>query len=171
MKEAEIKMKKYFIFLSLALLMILSACSTEEKTSDCSNTLVPIEIDSGYNLSEPESNEKVTFSTTITHEGLPVENANQVEFEIWEHGNQEYHHLLKAEKVEPGVYQLDWTFEEEGVYYIYYHVTACDMHRMEKEMVVVGDVDVDEITSKPDTVNLEMGNTDQNNNESDHSNH
>ncbi|WP_368502864.1 FixH family protein (plasmid) [Alkalihalophilus sp. As8PL] len=164
-------MFKNFLFLSIASLVVLSACSTEEKTSDCSNTLVPIEIDSGYDLSEPKPNEEVNFSTTITHEGLPVETANQVEFEIWEHGNKEYHHLIEAQKAEPGVYQLDWTFEEDGVYYIYYHITACNMHRMEKEMVIVGDVDVDAIISNPDTVNLEIGNKEHNNKKSDHSSH
>ncbi len=161
--------RKLLLLLFVLSLLFLSACSNERETSACTNTLVPIEVELDWNSNDSESTEDVIFQATVTHEGLPVESANKVEFEIWEHGNQDYHHLVEAKKVEPGVYQLSWSFEKEGVYYIYYHVTACDMHRMEKEMVVIGNVDVDNITSSPDDVNLNMGST--NDNKNGHSGH
>ena len=126
----------------------------------CSNTLVPIEVDFTWEPSALEAGDEALLSAHVTHDGLAVDQANEVKFEIWEHANPDYHHMIEAENAGDGFYTLPWSFDTDGVYYVYYHVTACDMHRMEKELVIIGDVDVDAVTSEPDTVVPEMNHGD-----------
>ncbi|WP_209121947.1 FixH family protein [Alkalihalobacillus sp. BA299] len=155
--------KKLSIISSVLLLGLMTACGqtegegqSEVTTGPCENTLVPIEVDFSFEPEHPESGQSIQFTAHVTHEGFAVEDAEDVKIEIWEHANPDYHHKVETENEGNGVYTLEWPFQEEGVYYAYYHVTACSMHRMEKEMIVVGDVDVEAITAQPDTVTTKM---------------
>ncbi|WP_216828416.1 FixH family protein [Alkalihalobacterium elongatum] len=153
-------MKKLSIIGSVVLLGLMTACGQAEDNGQasgaCENPLVPIEVDFSWEPEAPESGENLLFTAHVTHDGFNVEEADDVQFEIWEHANPDYHHMLETENQGDGLYTLDWMFQEDGVYYAYYHVTACAMHRMEKQMVVVGDVDVEATTAEPDTVTTKM---------------
>lgn len=154
-------MKKLkLVLVSLCTFMIVG-CGANVETEQagpvaCENPLIPVEVDFSWDPEQLQSGEAATFKAVVTQDNLSVENANEVKFEIWEHNNPDYHYMEDTQNEGNGSYTLDWTFPEDGVYYAYYHVTACDMHRMEKVMIVVGDVNVDEITAEPDTVKGEM---------------
>ncbi|MBU8908350.1 FixH family protein [Desertibacillus haloalkaliphilus] len=152
-------MKRFSSILFLLMSVFLAACSQpeEEAAVPCENTLAPLEVDFSWITEEADvvdEAEPVSLQAIVSHDNIPIDDAYEVVFEIWEHANGEYHHIEDAKNQGDGLYALDWTFEDEGVYYVYYHVTACDQHRMEKSQLVVGDVDVDEITSVPDDVEL-----------------
>ncbi|OLO40577.1 hypothetical protein BTR23_06210 [Alkalihalophilus pseudofirmus] len=170
--------KKLSVISTVLLLGFLTACGqsgdegqTEGTTGACENPLVPIEVDFTWTPDTLESGQSHLFSAHVTHDGFDVEEAEDVKFEIWEHANPDYHHMLETENQGEGLYTLDWTFQEDGVYYAYYHVTACSMHRMEKEMLVVGDVDVDAITAEPDTISTKMGGHNSHEDHEDHEDH
>ncbi len=133
----------------LAIMIFLTACG-EEEAVPCGNTLVPIEVSFSWDSVELDSGAEVEFEAIVTHDEIPVDNAQEVIFEIWEHGNEDYHFMEETVVEGDGRYTLDWTFDRDGVYYVYYHVTACSMHRMEKVQIVIGDVDVDAILAEPD---------------------
>lgn len=135
---------------------LLVACVGESTSpAPCENTLVPIEVEFSWEPNEGTSEDEYLFKAIVTHEGINVDDAD-VQFEIWEHRNGDYHFMEETNHEGDGVYTLKWDFPKDGVYYAYYHVTACGMHRMEKEMVVVGDVNVEEITAEPDNVTGKM---------------
>ncbi|MDE5412494.1 FixH family protein [Alkalihalobacterium chitinilyticum] len=176
--------KKLSIIGSVLLLGLMTACGqtgddgqANVASGPCENPLVPIEVDFTWDPETIVSDESIQFTAHVTHDGFNVEQADDVQFEIWEHANPDYHHMLETENQGDGLYTLDWTFPEEGVYYAYYHVTACAMHRMEKQMVVVGDVDVEAITAQPDTVTTKMeghgehGGHDEQDEHQDHEDH
>lgn len=166
-------MKKIAMIWSMTIILVVAtACGTtnevEEATGACENPLVPVEVDLTWEPSELNASEEIQFKAEVTHDGYPVLEAQEVNFEIWEHNNPDYHHMLETSHEGNGVYSLDWTFETEGIYYIYYHVTACDMHRMEKSMLVVGEVNTEELLAEPDTVQSKM---DGHGDHSEHSEH
>ncbi len=133
-------------------LLFSTGCQQEEQVAVCQDPLIPIEVDFQITPENIEPASEVLFEAVVTHDNLPIENAQQVDFEIWEHNNSDYHHNVEATEIGEGRYTIPWTFDSEGVYYAYYHVTACEMHRMEKEMLIVGQPDVDSILEHPDQV-------------------
>ncbi|PTX59973.1 YtkA-like protein [Melghirimyces profundicolus] len=72
-----------------------------------------------------------TLKVTITHEGKPVNDADDVQFEVWEKGaGKNEHEKLPAEFKGDGIYQVKKTFNEPGTYRVMYHVTAKGSHVM-----------------------------------------
>lgn len=68
----------------------------------------------------------------ITYEGKPVNDANDVKFEIWKKGaSKDEHEKITAKKSDDGVYSIQKTFDKAGDYKIMYHVTAKGGHVME----------------------------------------
>jgi hypothetical protein len=53
--------------------------------------------------------------------------------------------MLEANNNEDGTYTAEVTFEEDGIYEIYAHTTARDMHTMPKKVVTIGDVSSQEV--------------------------
>lgn len=147
-------MKRLLWSVFLVFSLILSACGgSGEEVATCENTLAPVMVDLSWSPANISPENTVTFQVNISHDNLPIADPQEVELEIWEHANENYHFLEEMEATDkPGVYTLEWEFPDEGVYYAYYHVTACDMHRMEKEQVIVGNPDVEQIEREEDTV-------------------
>lgn len=169
-----------FLLTFMASILFLAACGGQANTSEgetsnapapCENTLVPVKVDFSWEPQEGSSADQYTFKAIVTHDGIAVSDAQEVKFEIWEHSNPDYHFMEETKNEGDGVYTLEWNFPKDGVYYAYYHVTACDMHVMEKQMVVVGDVDVEAITAEPDTVKgqMEHGHNNEGDGEHNHS--
>lgn len=77
----------------------------------------------------------------ITHEGKPVNDADDVKFEIWKKGApKDEHEKIDAKKSGDGVYGIEKTFPEAGEYQVMYHVTARGGHVMEPaETLTVGE--------------------------------
>lgn len=140
-------MKKYtFLVLFIFILMMTACQNTKEEEI---NLLDPIEVELTMET-ELVINDEMTTKAIITQNDRAVTDANEVVFEIWQHGNSETYQKLDGINIGDGVYEVNWVAEEEGVYYIFYHVTARGMHRMKKHQFVFGDVDVEKILETPD---------------------
>lgn len=131
---------------ALIIVLLLAACSSQTEEI---NYLDPIEVELVTN-DELEVNAEINIQAIITQTGSPVSNVSEVLFEIWQHGNPETYRSVEGTAVGEGVYEVTWLAAEEGIYYIYYHITAAGMHRMEKFQYVIGDVDEEKILATPD---------------------
>jgi hypothetical protein len=127
-------MKKRFIFIFIAcMVMNLAACAQQEEEEipqflDVKLTVTPEHAETG---------EPVLFEAKVTYGEEQVTDADEVSFEIWR-ANDENHEKVEVEHKENGVYSLEKTFDVDGTYYIYAHVTARSMHNMPKKEFIVG---------------------------------
>lgn len=131
---------------ALIIVLLLAACSSQTEEI---NYLDAIEVELITN-DELEVNTQINTQAIISQSGSLVSDVSEVIFEIWQHGKPETYRSVDATEVSEGVYEVHWLAEEEGIYYIYYHITAAGMHRMEKLQYVIGDVDEEKILATPD---------------------
>lgn len=125
--------------LTLVTLFILVGCSNEQVGRKEAEIPELIEVFVEINSPQIKTHEEVMIQAKITQGKEVVRDATEVKFEIWKDGDSEEKH----EKVEgeidqnDGVYFINKTFHEPGLYYIITHVTARNMHNMPKLEVVV----------------------------------
>lgn len=137
------KMKKKMLLFGSAFLL-LAACSAQEETKPAASetadeTLAPIEVSFETSPKEAQPNEPVTIQVEVTQNEKPVDDADEVQFEIWQ-GDQDNSEMIDAKNKGDGVYAIEKEFDEPGVYSVMYHVTARDMHKMTEMKVNVGGV-------------------------------
>jgi hypothetical protein len=126
--------------------MLLAACASETEEI---NYLDPIEVEITTD-EELRVNEVITTQAFVTQSGHPVSDVSEAVFEIWQHGKPETYRSELGIAIGKGSYEVTWSAAEAGVYYVYYHITAQGMHRMQKYQYVIGDVDAEKILETPD---------------------
>lgn len=128
-------MKRYYWLQAgvLAMLLLMTACAKETSSIDVS---APLEVSLAINPQPLAVNTPATIAVTVNQQGKPVEDANEVKFEVWQKG-QEEHEFIKAEKKGSGLYSIEKTFAQPGQYVVMYHVTARDYHSMNKQEFTV----------------------------------
>lgn len=126
------------------MLLVMSACTAN--TTNPSNTaqLVGVEILLNEEISPNQATE---LKVQITQGQENVEDADDVQFEIWRVSGKDPSEMSKAQHEKDGVYSIKKTFQDNGVYYVQAHVTARDIHVMPKTVVIVGDVSEEELNS------------------------
>ncbi|MHA7138805.1 FixH family protein [Rossellomorea arthrocnemi] len=139
-------MKKLITALGIGLLIgVLSACtgnSTSSESESEISQLVEVDITLPEKISpEEESNLKVK----VTQAGESVEDADDIQFEVWKMNDNEESEMIKATHEKDGVYSIRKTFNEAGIYYVQTHVTARDMHVMPKKQFLVGNISKEEM--------------------------
>lgn len=132
-------MRKYWIMIAVFLLM-LAGCSGghEGRNSEAANELpkeVKVEVKTAPEA--VKAHENIEIQALVTQDGKAVNDADDVKFEIWKDG-AEQHEMLTAKAKGNGVYTVDKTFPEDGVYHITAHTNARDMHVMPTVQVTVG---------------------------------
>lgn len=140
-------MRKVFVtMMVVATSLLLVACgqSESEPQVDVEQALQPLNVDilTPENAFEPGVEGKIEI--LVTEGDDPVSDADEVLFEIWEHGQQEESEHIEGELEDDGKYFLTYTFEEEGYYYVVPHVTARGKHTMPRQAFNVGGVEVPE---------------------------
>ena len=128
-------MRKQSIWFILLLAgALLAACSQKETEKK-----VPTPVQAEISVPDHANvNEEVLISTTITQDGTPVDDADEVKYEVWKEGSKEESEMIEAASEGDGVYTMKKTFDEEAVYTIQVHVTARSMHTMPKSSIAVG---------------------------------
>ncbi|AMA73365.1 MULTISPECIES: FixH family protein [Aneurinibacillus] len=97
---------------------------------------VPVEVSLTIMPESVKEKQPVKISARITQKQRPVNDAEDVKFEIGQE-NQEKKQMIAAKKTGDGVYSITYTFDKAGQYYIMYHVNAGGMHNMNKVPVNV----------------------------------
>lgn len=126
------------------IMLLISGCGTTEEKQESNSTvdeLVPISVDISIYPSPIEVNKEVNFEATVTQGDEKVEDASDVEFEIWK-DNEENHEKIKAEHNADGIYSITKSFTDVGAYHVIAHVEARDMHTMPQR-----DFDVVDLTA------------------------
>ncbi|MFM1653930.1 FixH family protein [Brevibacillus sp. B_LB10_24] len=127
-------MKKAFM-LMLSALVLLTACSKAESIQPPA----PLKAELKLTPETPKAGDTVTFSVTVTQADEFVDDATDVQFEVWQKG-QDQHEFLAAQRRGSGVYTADKQLPQAGTYFVMYHVTAREMHTMkQQEFAVQGD--------------------------------
>lgn len=131
------KRSLHLLGVALASLLLIAGCSSPPSEPSEVADLVQVMI-----ITSPETiqlGQPIQIEAHVTQGSKPVEDAQEVEFEIWKQGNDK-HEKIKVAHERGGIYPIHRTFSEEGIYYVIAHVTARDMHVMPKKELVVGTV-------------------------------
>jgi hypothetical protein len=146
-------MKKW-ISMSLLTIIFLTGCQ-EEAVED---TLIPIEV----TITTQETlnvHEEIKLQAHVTKNGKDINDADEVKFEVWESGMREEAEMVSAVLTKNGIYEATYQFDHDGVYYVFAHTTARDMHVMPKKKFIVGTPDMTKVLE------------DNTSNSMDHNNH
>lgn len=134
-------MKKW---MALMLVFLLAACGEEDSSAGTGEMTQEVEVE--FNTEETaEPGAPVLLSATVTQGAEPVEDADEVVFEVWQSGDRENSEMLEGAHTEDGVYEHSWTVGEEGLYFIQAHTAARRMHVMPKMELTAGDPDPESI--------------------------
>ena len=117
-------------------LLLLSACTAN---SNQSNNETPKIVNAQIMIPGKISlNKESVLSVRVTQGSDNVDDADEVQFEIWKENNKEDSEMIEAQHEKDGIYTVKKTFKEDGIYYVQTHVTARDMHVMPKKPFIVG---------------------------------
>ena len=132
-------MRKSILFMMLALVVALfTACSNNEDLVNDLEDLPALEV--GFDVPETlDVGEKLILEAVVTYGGEAVEDADEVVFEVWEKGKQDESDHLDSDNHGDGTYTAEVTFDKDGIYEMYAHTTARDLHTMPKREVIVGE--------------------------------
>lgn len=132
-------MKRKFLFVLLIFgLGIVAACGNGSETEQNEEELHMLEVE--FNPPEKvEVNEPVELKAIVTYGDEAVTDASEMNFEYWESGNQDDSITVDAKNNGDGTYTVEVTFDRDGVFEIFAHTTAKDMHAMPKRSIIVGE--------------------------------
>ncbi|MFE8696633.1 FixH family protein [Cytobacillus sp. FJAT-53684] len=120
-------------------LLLLAGCGNTSDTNNSSKEEVPEVLNAVLDIPENgELNEEIALVVTVTQGDAPVEDADEVEFEIWKAGQEDASEMVEAVHSENGKYSINHSFKENGLYTVQSHVTARDMHTMPKKTIQIG---------------------------------
>lgn len=149
MKAIKYRLANILLIL-IAFLMLISACSNmssmgghgKSNNDDDVPEVTAVQISSIPEIMN--SGESVKIQAKVTQGLEVVDDARKVEFELWKRGQKD-HELVKAKYEGKGIYGVEKTFAEDGIYYVIAHVTARDMHNMPLKELIVGNVSAKEL--------------------------
>ncbi|MBP1933166.1 FixH family protein [Ammoniphilus resinae] len=130
--------KAWILHIFFILLIGLTGCGNGEESTPQDPAAPPAPLTVEFQ-SSPEPaivDQPVTLQVTVTQGSEKVSDANDVQFEVWQEG-QEQHKMVPAENRGEGIYALEVAFSETGKHYVMYHVTARDMHSMSQREIDV----------------------------------
>ncbi len=132
-------MTRFGVVFGLIGLFVLGACGTEKEAESAAvpQSMEPVEAELTV-AATADQGEAVPLSVRVTQDGQPVDDADEIKFEVWKNGAKEESDMIKASLTKDGVYEAETTFAEEAVYTVQVHVTARSMHTMPTTNVTVG---------------------------------
>ena len=87
--------------------------------------------------------ETILLKAVVTYGDEKVDDADELNFEYWEEGNEDDSTTIASTNNGDGTYTAEITIERDGVFSIYAHTTARALHTMPKKSVIVGKGDVE----------------------------
>lgn len=141
-------MKKWlFTFITVSALLV--GCSSSETEVDTNDEPIDVEaLEVKVNILTPQTaavNESIELAAHVTQNNENVDDADSVQFEVWESGYRDDGQMLDGKLEGEGVYKAEITFDHDGVYYMYAHTTARGLHVMPKQQIIVGNPDMSKV--------------------------
>ena len=155
-------MKKWLLSL-VAVPVLLMGCASNEQAVDTNKEPVDVAaLEVFVDILTPEEvavDETVELAAHVTQNKENVNDAEAVEFEIWESGYREDAQKIDGKLDADGVYKAETTFNHEGVYYMYAHTTARGLHVMPKQQIIVGNPDMSQVKddNSDESMDMNMG--------------
>lgn len=151
-----IEMKKW-MFSLVAVPALLFGCSEDPKVDTIDSGVMPQEVI--VEIQTPEAvkaNEPTELVAKVTQAGESVDDGS-VEFEVWESGLRDQGHMIDGKLDKDGVYKAEFTFEHDGVYYMFAHTNARGLHVMPKQKIVVGNPDMSKVIEDNSSNTMNQG--------------
>lgn len=160
-------MKKWF-YSVVAVPFLLFGCGEEELQTDA-NTEAPAIVEVVIQTADHiDVGETISLAARVTQSGDAVEDADEVKFEVWESGLRDHGEMVHGELTEDGIYAVDYTFDHEGVYYMFAHTTARGMHVMPKQKLIVGNPDMSQVLEDISSTSMDSSHEEDDEKEEDH---
>lgn len=166
-------MKKLWITLAITALIAVG-CSEEEPKVDSTGEeefhIVEVEI---LTPEQVNANESILLEAQVTQGDEFVNDADNVTFEVWESGLRDNGKMVDGTLTEDGKYSVEYTFDHDGVYYVYAHTNARGLHIMPKQQITVGNPDMSKVLEDNSTDSMDHmeGHGSETENEESESNH
>lgn len=125
--------KRIGLFAVAITIMLLSACGGND-----ADELLMLEVDFPV-PEEADVGEMVELKAIVTYGDESVTDADEVVFEVWEKGKKDESEKIDAKNHEDGTYTAEYTFDHDGIFEMYAHTTARDLHTMPKKEIVIGE--------------------------------
>ena len=159
-------MKKLFLTLAMTAVLAVGCGAEDDAVDTLGSGEVPVEIIVEVLTSEKLNvGEATTLEVKVTQGGEVVNDADSVDFEVWESGLRDEGTMIDGEFTEDGVYTAEYTFDHDGVYYMYAHTTARGMHVMPKQQFIVGNPDMSKVLEDNSSSSMEDNSEAQENHE------
>lgn len=130
------KRKITLLIATMICMIVLAACNGKNDMNN--NVLLSLDVE--FNVPETlEVGETLELKAVVTYGDEQVTDANEVVFEVWEKGDQDNSVDYEGENNGDGTYTAEVTFDHDGIFEMYAHTTARDMHTMPKREIVVGE--------------------------------
>ena len=149
-------MKKLFLTLAMAAVLAVGCGAEDDSVDTLSSGEIPVEVI--VEVLTPEKlnvGEATTLEVKVTQGGEVVNDADSVDFEVWESGLRDEGTMIDGEFTEDGVYTAEYTFDHDGVYYMYAHTTARGMHVMPRQQFIVGNPDMSKVLEDNSSSSME----------------
>lgn len=145
-------MWKLFNLLALCMMVLwISACNgTDSPNNDQANdqnkqthqqenkiSTEPLKVEIEMPDQLPVKQE-IVLKARLTQGNEPVNDAQEVEFEVWKANQKKQSEMINGSLEKDGVYTAKKTFQEDGVYYVQAHATARGMHVMPVKKLIIG---------------------------------
>lgn len=160
-------MKKWFLSL-LAVPALLVGCNEAVDTNEAGSAMPQIVEVTILTEKKLPVGEKVKLAAQVKQGDEFVEDAEEVKFEVWESGMREDGVMLDGKLTKEGIYEVDFTFDHDGVYYMFAHTTARGIHVMPKTELIVGNPDMSKVLEDNSSNSM---NDDEESENSDHNGH
>lgn len=148
-------MRKWFYSL-VAVPFLLVGCGDEPEVETLDTAEVPAIVDVHIQMAEQlNTGETIQLAARVTQAEKAVNDAKEVKFEVWESGLRDEGEMLDGELTEDGIYVADYTFDHDGVYYMFAHTTARGMHVMPKQELIVGNPDMSKVLEDTSSDSME----------------
>lgn len=161
-------MKKWFYSL-VAVPFLLVGCGDDPEVETLDTAEVPAIVDVHIQTAEQlNAGETIQLAARVTQDEEAVNDAKEVKFEVWESGLRDEGEMLDGELTEDGIYVADYTFDHDGVYYLFAHTTARGMHVMPKQELIVGNPDMSKVLEDTSSNTMEHDEESTEEKEEDH---
>lgn len=131
-------MKKLVMIVLISAL--LAACGAGDANSGDTDFVVEEIVVEIQTPEQVEAGKKVPLLAKVTQGDEAVEDADEVIFEVWQSGSRDDSEMLEAKHIGDGIYEAETMFEE-GLYFMYAHTTARQLHAMPKHQITAGNPD------------------------------
>ncbi|WP_157335594.1 FixH family protein [Paenibacillus lutrae] len=153
-------MKKSILTAIAIASLLLSACSAKPAASTTTTAADAGKSDKADQAVEvkiqlPEKialNQESTLKVQVKQGTAAVEDAEDIQFEIWSIKDIDDTETILAKHEGGGVYSVKKTFKKDGIYLVRTHVNARGQHVMPKERLLAGNVPEKDIQEYEATV-------------------